>query len=54
LAAALKNKYAINAKLIKSGGGAFEITKDNILIFSKKQTGRFPDHKEIFTNIDKG
>jgi selT/selW/selH-like putative selenoprotein len=28
-------------------GGAFEITVDGQLLFSKKQTGRFPTDEEI-------
>jgi selenoprotein W-related protein len=33
--------------LIKSRGGVFEITADDKLIFSKKQSGRFPQPGEI-------
>jgi len=35
-----------------SGGGVYEITKDNILIFSKKKLDRFPDDGEIVTLIE--
>ena len=52
LAAALKKKYGISARMIKSGGGVFEVVKDGKLIFSKKATGRFPENKEIFKKID--
>ena len=34
-------------ELIKSKGGAFEIRRDDTLIFSKKGTGRFPSNAEI-------
>lgn len=34
-------------ELVKAGGGAFEITIDGRLAFSKKQTGRFPTDAEI-------
>ena len=37
--------------LIPSGGGVFEILKDNSIIFSKKQLGRFPDENEVFKLI---
>ena len=29
------------------GGGEFEITADGKLVYSKKQTGRFPEHQEV-------
>ena len=33
--------------LVKSSGGVFEITLDGELVYSKKQTGRFPSWKEV-------
>ena len=54
LEAHLKTKYNVaDIKLISSGGGVFEITLDNELIFSKKSLGRFPDDGEIDNLIDK-
>ena len=32
---------------MKGGGGEFEITVDGKLVYSKKQTGRFPEHEEV-------
>jgi len=53
LEAHLKTKYnGADVKLISSGGGVFEITLDNELIFSKKALGRFPDDGEIDNLID--
>ncbi len=34
-------------KLIPSGGGAFEVSVNGKLIFSKLSEGRFPDLKEL-------
>ena len=49
----LKAKYNGTAiELISSGGGVFEVTLENELIFSKKSLGRFPDDGEIDTLID--
>ncbi len=48
----IKKKYAIDAELIKSGGGAFEVKVDDHLIFSKLKLDRFPEHQEIFEEID--
>jgi selT/selW/selH-like putative selenoprotein len=33
--------------LIRGGGGAFEITIDDTLVFSKKALGRFPNDAEV-------
>jgi selenoprotein W-related protein len=32
-------------KLIPSGGGAFELTVNGDLVYSKLKTGKFPDEK---------
>jgi selenoprotein W-related protein len=34
-------------RLLPSRGGAFEVSLNGQLIFSKKQLGRFPSHEEI-------
>ena len=34
-------------KLITGSGGKFEVTIDGELVFSKLETGRFPDASEI-------
>ncbi len=52
MAKALKERYGIKAKLIKSSGGVFEVVKDGQLLFSKMAKGRFPNHQEIFDKID--
>jgi len=53
LEAHLKTKYnGADVKLVSSGGGVFEITLDDELIFSKKALGRFPDDGEIDNLID--
>lgn len=44
----LNNKFDdINIELISGGGGVFEVTLDNNLIFSKKALERFPDDREV-------
>jgi len=52
LAKAIENKFSIKPQLIKSGGGAFEVLVDGRKIFSKKETGRFPEHSEILAALD--
>jgi len=37
----------IQAELVRSRGGVFEVTVGNELIFSKKELGRFPMPGEV-------
>ncbi|MCA9741882.1 MAG: SelT/SelW/SelH family protein [Deferribacteres bacterium] len=39
-------------EMIGSSGGVFEINFNGQLIFSKKQTGRFPTHDEILKVLE--
>jgi len=41
------NKYNANVELVASSGGVFEITVDNVLVFSKKKEGRFPTDNDL-------
>ena len=55
LATKILDKYGnaiSHLTLIPSGGGVFEIIKNNQLIFSKKEKGRFPEFEEIFTLLE--
>ena len=47
MGAKLKELTGSEVELAKSGGGAFEITVDGALRYSKRQTGRFPTAAEI-------
>ena len=38
--------------LIPAGGGVYELTKNDILIFSKKNEGRFPELDEVYSLLD--
>lgn len=38
-------------KLLPKGGGIFEVTVNDKLIYSKKETGRFPEKNEIVALI---
>ena len=51
MAAEIKKSRGIDATLIKGSGGQFEVVLDGQLIFSKKQTGRFPDASEVLQQI---
>ncbi len=43
----LKNSLGTGSKLIAGSGGVFEVTVDGTPVFSKKQSGRFPEPGEI-------
>jgi selenoprotein W-related protein len=51
LAAEIKKHRGLDANLIRGSGGQFEIVLDGKLIYSKKQTGRFPETDEILNQI---
>jgi selenoprotein W-related protein len=51
LADELKSKYDADVQLIKGSGGVFDVKLDGRLIYSKDQTGRFPDHVEVFERL---
>jgi selenoprotein W-related protein len=54
MAALLKDKYELeDVNLVPSSGGAFEVSFDGELIYSKLKTGRFPEEKELTDAIDK-
>jgi len=39
--------------MIPSGGGAFEVTVNGKLIWSKKKTKSFPEHQQILDALPK-
>jgi selenoprotein W-related protein len=52
LKATLEKEFpGVEIELIKSAGGAFEITVDGTKIFSKLDLGRFPEHSEIIEKM---
>ena len=51
LADELRSEVGVEATLVPSSGGAFEVTVDGNLIFSKLQIGRFPGPGEIVGKV---
>ena len=51
MAAAIKEKTGVTPEMIRSSGGAFEVTKDGKLIYSKHKEGRFPEHDEVLSQL---
>jgi len=47
----LKKHSGLEVELIKSSGGVFEVVIDGDLIYSKKQTGEFPDEMKIVKQV---
>ena len=46
----LEQKYGAEVELVPGVGGVFEITVDDQLKFSRKQTGRFPTDDEVIAD----
>jgi selenoprotein W-related protein len=53
LAASLKHKYGVDAKLIRGERGIFDVVVDSRKVFSKHEVGRFPEDREVFDAIDR-
>ena len=51
MAAEIKQKRGVEAKLTRGSGGEFEVTVDGRLVFSKKQERRFPELDEILSQL---
>jgi len=43
----------VNAKLVKGSGGIFDVVADGKMVFSKHETGRFPEPDEIVAMLRK-
>jgi selenoprotein W-related protein len=51
LAARIREAAGVSPKLIKSGGGAFEIRVNGELIYSKLKTGEWPDFDAVSRQV---
>jgi selT/selW/selH-like putative selenoprotein len=47
LAAELRNSFAAEAELFAEGKGIFDVVVDGKLVYSKYETGRFPEAGEV-------
>ena len=41
----------VSVEIVEGSGGVFEVTVDGSLVYSKKETGRFPEPDEIVNSI---
>jgi selenoprotein W-related protein len=51
LAARIQDETGVEPKLIKGGGGIFDVEADGEMIFSKHQVGRFPEDEEVLAKL---
>jgi selenoprotein W-related protein len=51
LAASIKQAFAEKSELIEGSHGVFDVKLDGELIYSKDETGRFPENEEIIDLI---
>ena len=51
LAALLKKNCDNEVELIPSTGGVFEVAVDGVLVYSKKETGEFPDEQQLVKQL---
>jgi len=51
LAASLKQEFGVEPELIRGTNGVFDVVVDDQLVFSKHDSGRFPDDGEVEARI---
>jgi selT/selW/selH-like putative selenoprotein len=51
LAAAIKDQFNVDPELIKGAGGIFDVKFNESMVYSKHETGRFPEHQEVLDSI---
>ena len=49
----IQEKFELATRLKKSAGGAFEVRLDGDLVFSKHESGRFPNPGEVVEALAK-
>jgi len=54
LAARIQQTLPAEINLIESSGGVFEVKVDGMLVYSKKQTGEFPDEAQLVEKLRGG
>jgi len=52
LAEQIRKRFAGEVRLLESSGGVFEVTVDGALLYSKKQTGEFPDQAALLKQME--
>ena len=52
MAASLKERFGVDAELIRGANGVFDVRVDGKLVFSKQQLGRFPEPGEVEAEVE--
>ncbi len=47
----MDDRFATSTQLIEGGGGVFDVHVDGVLVYSKHQTGEFPDEDSLVSQI---
>jgi selenoprotein W-related protein len=47
LAVVIREEFGVEPQLVKGDDGVFDVVADGQMIFSKHQTGRFPEEEEV-------
>lgn len=47
----MKQAFGVEPTLIPEGRGIFDVVVDSQLVYSKHQTGEFPDEKQLIAQI---
>jgi len=50
----LQEELGAETELIRGAGGVFDVVADGELVFSKHETGRFPEHEEVLGALRDG
>ena len=49
--AAIREEFGLSSRLIKGSNGIFDVVADGRRIFSKHESGRFPENEEILKSL---
>lgn len=52
MAAEIQDQFGVEPEMIRGSGGVFDVKVDGKLIYSKHETGRFPEHQEVLQQIE--
>ena len=51
MAARIRDEFGVEAELIKGDNGIFDVEADGRLVYSKHETGRFPEDEEVLKQL---
>ncbi|UCH43829.1 MAG: Rdx family protein [Dehalococcoidales bacterium] len=47
----MQKAFEVKANLVPGGGGIFDVIVDDVKVYSKHDTGRFPEPGEVVSKI---